>query len=318
MHYSVTLRAALWIILAVMAFWSVVGTVLVGLAQRFTLQERNDRNSAQNTLLTTPMHRAVHPTKFAQLYFFLPLLVAIVVAGVDAGAAQAFDSAAINPGAPGHAWCVTRDGGAAPACEYDNFLTCGMAAAMAGGSCKERLSLSVTAGAVPLPRPRKLSAAKPPLQKRAAQPISGNNELFRKFVRWSSSAQPPEAPNTTIVVSAEPGAVVTSTKPAPSEAEPAKPETAVVEPSTRQAHAPGEWLIQIGAFDGEAEARQHLSEAQLKASTALAAADPFTERVQRGDKVLYRARFAGFDKGAAEIACRQLKRGHFACIALKN
>jgi D-alanyl-D-alanine carboxypeptidase len=72
------------------------------------------------------------------------------------------------------------------------------------------------------------------------------------------------------------------------------------------------------AFDGEAEAKQHLSEAQLNASTALAAADPFTERIQRGDKVLYRARFAGFDKETAEIACKQLKRGHFECMALKN
>ena len=68
----------------------------------------------------------------------------------------------------------------------------------------------------------------------------------------------------------------------------------------------------------EAEARQHLNEAQLNASTALAAADPFTEPVQRGDKVLYRARFAGFDKETAEIACKQLKRGHFECMVLKN
>jgi D-alanyl-D-alanine carboxypeptidase len=68
----------------------------------------------------------------------------------------------------------------------------------------------------------------------------------------------------------------------------------------------------------ETEARQHLSEAQLSASTALAAADPFTERVQRGDKVLYRARFAGFDKETAEIVCRQLKRGNFECMAIKN
>ena len=34
--------------------------------------------------------------------------------------------------------------------------------------------------------------------------------------------------------------------------------------------------------------------------------------------MLYRARFAGFDKEAAEIACKQLKRGHFECITLKN
>jgi cell division septation protein DedD len=260
----------------------------------------------------------VYPIKFAELYFLL-LLGAVVVAGIDARAAQAFDAEAINARAPGHPWCVTREGSGVPAaCEYDNVLTCGMAAIMAGGSCKERLRLSVTAGAIPLPRPRKQSAAKPPLQKRAAAPISGNDELFRKFVRWSSGARLSETQSTTIVASAEPGEVVTSTKPAPSKAEPAKPEPAAVEPNTQQAHAPGEWLIQIGAFDGEAEARQHLSEAQLKASTALAAANPFTELVQTGDKVFYRARFAGFDKGAAEIACRQLKRGHFECMALKK
>jgi hypothetical protein len=115
MHYPVTLRAALWIILAAMAFWSVVSAVLVGLAQRFILQEKNDRNSAQNTQLKKPMRLAVHPTKFAELYFFLLLLGAVVLTGLDAGAAQAFDSAAINTGAPGHAWCVTRDGGDAPA-----------------------------------------------------------------------------------------------------------------------------------------------------------------------------------------------------------
>ena len=125
----------------------------------------------------------------------------------------------------------------------------------------------------------------------------------------------PEA-QCSIIISAEPGAVVTSTKSESTKVEPAKPEPA--EPAGQQAHAPGGWLIQIGAFDGEDEARQHLSEAQLKASTALAAADPFTERVQKGDKALYRARFAGFDKETAEVACRQLKRSHFECVALKD
>ena len=76
-------------------------------------------------------------------------------------------------------------------------------------------------------------------------------------------------------------------------------------------------MIQIGAFDGENEARQHLSEAQLKLH-ALATADAFTERVQKGDATLYRARFAGLDKSAAEAACRQLKRNDFACMAVKD
>ena len=132
------------------------------------------------------------------------------------------------------------------------------------------------------------------------------------------AAQLSEAQSTIIVMTPEPGAVVTFTKPTPTKAEPPNPEPEVLKPAKQQAHAAGGWLIQIGAFDGEAEARQHLSEAQLNASTALAAADPFTERVQRGDKVLYRARFAGFDKATAEIACKQLKRGHFECMALKN
>ena len=132
------------------------------------------------------------------------------------------------------------------------------------------------------------------------------------------AAQFSEAQSTIIVMTAEPGAVVTSTKPTPTKAEPPNPEPEALKPAKQQAHASGAWLIQIGAFDGEAEAKQHLSEAQLNANTALAAADPFTERVQRGDKVLYRARFAGFDKETAEIACEQLKRGHFECMALKN
>jgi D-alanyl-D-alanine carboxypeptidase len=78
------------------------------------------------------------------------------------------------------------------------------------------------------------------------------------------------------------------------------------------------WMIQIGAFDDEDEAKQHLSDAQLKARTTLAAKDPFTEKIQKGDKAFYRARFAGFDKATAEAACRTLKRSDFECLALKD
>ena len=85
-----------------------------------------------------------------------------------------------------------------------------------------------------------------------------------------------------------------------------------------QTRAHGGWLIQIGAFEGEDEAKQHLSAAQLKAPAMLAAADAFTERVQKGDKALYRARFAGFDKATAEAACKQLKRSDIDCMAVRN
>jgi D-alanyl-D-alanine carboxypeptidase len=116
----------------------------------------------------------------------------------------------------------------------------------------------------------------------------------------------------------------------PIPAAPAKPERALAEtaksapakqaalPAAPPPHAHGGWVIQIGAYEAEQEARQHLSDARSKVHAALAAADPFTERVQKGDKALYRARFAGFDKTTAEAACRQLKHSDFACLALKD
>jgi len=97
-------------------------------------------------------------------------------------------------------------------------------------------------------------------------------------------------------------------------AEPAKPSP----PTPAPPHARGGWLIQIGAYEIEDEAKQHLSAAQAKVRDKLAAADPFTERVLKGDKAYYRARFAGFNKNAAEAACRQLKRNDFDCITVKN
>ncbi|MBI4274161.1 MAG: SPOR domain-containing protein, partial [Rhizobiales bacterium] len=78
------------------------------------------------------------------------------------------------------------------------------------------------------------------------------------------------------------------------------------------------WMIQIGAFDDEIEAKQRLTSAQGKATNLLRKADPFTESVTKGDKTLYRARFAGLDKDGAEAVCKQLKRNDIACFAIRN
>jgi D-alanyl-D-alanine carboxypeptidase len=103
-------------------------------------------------------------------------------------------------------------------------------------------------------------------------------------------------------------------------AAPAGPERAKAEPakSEPQVRARSGWLIQIGAYPAEDEAKQHLSAARSKVRDKLAAADPFTERVLKGDTTLYRARFAGFDKATADAACKQLKRNDFDCITVKN
>jgi D-alanyl-D-alanine carboxypeptidase len=79
------------------------------------------------------------------------------------------------------------------------------------------------------------------------------------------------------------------------------------------------WIIQIGAFDIERDAQRQLGSARAKASHMLDNADPFTEMVMKGDKALYRARFAGFQqKGEAEAVCKQLKLQDIDCITIKN
>jgi D-alanyl-D-alanine carboxypeptidase len=112
-------------------------------------------------------------------------------------------------------------------------------------------------------------------------------------------------------------AVATQVAPPPPKAEPAPPAA----PPTRglQVHAPTHtgWIIQIGAFGSESEAKQHLDEAQSKVSS-LGHADRFTEPVTKGDKTYYRARFAGLDKNEAEETCKKLRRNDFACMTVKN
>ena len=77
-------------------------------------------------------------------------------------------------------------------------------------------------------------------------------------------------------------------------------------------------MIQVGALPDEKEAKQRLETAQSKAKDLLGKADPFTERIEKADKVLFRARFAGLEKDQAEAACKHLKRSEIPCMLLKN
>ncbi|GAB1715940.1 MAG: Serine-type D-Ala-D-Ala carboxypeptidase [Nitrobacter sp.] len=78
------------------------------------------------------------------------------------------------------------------------------------------------------------------------------------------------------------------------------------------------WIIQVGALDTESEARERLDAARGRARGMLGKADPFTEPVGKGNKKLYRARFAGLDRDEAEAVCRTLKRSDLPCITIKN
>jgi D-alanyl-D-alanine carboxypeptidase len=79
------------------------------------------------------------------------------------------------------------------------------------------------------------------------------------------------------------------------------------------------WIIQVGALETESEARQRLEAARSQARGLLANADPFTEPVvAKGERKLFRARFAGLDRDQAEAACRMLKRSDISCITVRN
>jgi len=164
-----------------------------------------------------------------------------------------------------------------------------------------RIATAQTAALTPMPAMVPVAAPAPPAATRT-QAVQ-------------AAAPQVDAPQT-VVASAEPitTATVAAPKPEVAAVEAPKPEPVKPEPP----RARSGWVIQIGAYDGEDEAKQHLSAAQIKVRAMLAAADPFTERVQKGDKALYRARFAGFDKETAAAACRQLKRNDFDCMTVKN
>jgi D-alanyl-D-alanine carboxypeptidase len=79
------------------------------------------------------------------------------------------------------------------------------------------------------------------------------------------------------------------------------------------------WIIQVGALETESEARQRIDAARSQAHGLLAKADPFTEPVvAKGDRKLFRARFAGLDRDQAEAVCRTLKRSEISCITVRN
>ena len=79
------------------------------------------------------------------------------------------------------------------------------------------------------------------------------------------------------------------------------------------------WIIQVGALESESEARERIEAARNQARGLLSKADPFTEPVvAKGEKRLFRARFAGLDREQAEAVCRTLKRSDISCITVRN
>ena len=187
-----------------------------------------------------------------------------------------------------------------------------------------------TASIAPLP-PRAVPAA--PVQ--IAQPVKPTIGAVKPVVASAtggSAATPSNKPTVKLAavspVNAPLPPVRTAAVDAPrppaeiksAKAESPKPAAAPVTAMTKEkpAAAGNGWVIQLGATDNEAKAREMLARAKEKSRSTLAKASPFTEKIQKGSETLFRARFAGFDSDGAQAACRSLKRDGFNCFASRG
>jgi len=138
-----------------------------------------------------------------------------------------------------------------------------------------------------------------------------------------TSALPPQPTNHGTgngILGVLPAAPVRSASAAAPDPAPKPPADAVQESGAiKPAATHSGWIIQVGALETEAQARARIEAARGQAQKLLNKADSFTEPVVgRGNKTLYRARFAGLDRGEAEAACRTLRRSDISCITLRN
>ena len=79
------------------------------------------------------------------------------------------------------------------------------------------------------------------------------------------------------------------------------------------------WIVQVGALESEGEAQQRIDAARSQAHGLLSKADSFTEPViAKGDRKLFRARFAGLERDQAEAVCKTLKRAEISCMTVRN
>jgi D-alanyl-D-alanine carboxypeptidase len=187
--------------------------------------------------------------------------------------------------------------------------------------------------------PRALSGSAQALALSNMRPVAAATTT-PSAMRWSIGAAPAEGKvlrppanvdtTSSIAKVAEP-AVKDEVQPMPKKVEARLPEPASApvkvahvakapeaKPAEKTAIA-SKWVIQLGATDDEAKAKDILARARAKASGSLADASPFTEKVEKGGATLFRARFAGFEESKdAEKACAQLKRGGFSCFATRS
>jgi D-alanyl-D-alanine carboxypeptidase len=76
--------------------------------------------------------------------------------------------------------------------------------------------------------------------------------------------------------------------------------------------------IQIGAFQSASEAQRQLAWVRQRATAVIGQHEAVTQPVKQGDKLFYRARFAGFDGAAAASACKELRALKVECLIMRS
>lgn len=82
------------------------------------------------------------------------------------------------------------------------------------------------------------------------------------------------------------------------------------------AAAPGQWAIQVGAYNTEEIAHGALDTARSHAGGELAGAHPHVSSVHQGRAVLWRARMTGISRDTAVQACERITHARGNCIVL--
>ena len=116
---------------------------------------------------------------------------------------------------------------------------------------------------------------------------------------------------------ARPEVEVLRVRPVPAAAPP--PPKAGSAPDSEAAAGPaGAFHVQIGAFKTQGEAERQLASVRQRVGSLLAERAALTTEVRLGEKVFYRARYAGFDaQSAAALVCDELKRLSIACLVMR-
>ena len=79
----------------------------------------------------------------------------------------------------------------------------------------------------------------------------------------------------------------------------------------------GGFQIQVGAYATAAEAERQLAAVRNRASAELGRRQTLALPVRKGDRELFRARFAGFDAPGAAKACLELRRQGVDCFVMR-